>query len=187
MTSLSEGPLWYAVAVRSQHELGVANILEHKGFDLFVPTYRCRRGMSQRVREKICPLFPGYIFCRFDARYRMPILLTDRVLYIVSLCGQPQPVDTAEVEAIQLACRSALKREPWEDLTIGRKAMIVGGPLRGLMGTVVGDKGEHRLILSVTLLQRSVAVEVCDEWVEPVPDSHSGLTAATMRATPHGR
>jgi hypothetical protein len=79
------------------------------------------------------------------------------------------PIADAEVVALQTAVQSGLPREPWPFLQIGQKVRIECGPLYGLEGILTGLKGHHRLVLSVTLLQRSVAVQVEESWLRPIP------------------
>lgn len=158
---------WFALQVRSQHEFNVASCLEGKGYEQFVPSYTARSKNARRVREQQRALFSGYIFCRFDPNRRLPVLVTPGVLSIVSLAGYPQPIDDAEVEALRLVQRSELQREPWKALTVGSLAEITDGPLAGLCGRVSVEKGQHRLILQVSLLQRAVAVEIQRDWLRP--------------------
>lgn len=166
--STVSGPLcWFALHVRSQHEFNVATCLEGKGYEQFVPSYTTRPQRNRRMREQQRALFSGYIFCRFDANRRLPILVTPGVLSIVSLAGYPQPIEDAEVEALRLVQSSDLQREPWKALTVGSLAEIVEGPLAGLTGRVTVERGQHRLILQVSLLQRAVAVEIQRDWLRP--------------------
>ena len=140
---------WFALQVKSRHENTVATILGSKGYEWFVPLYKSRRAWSDRIKEIQLSLFPGYVFCRFDLQHRLPILTT--------------------IAAIQAAVRSGLPSRPWPFLQIGQRVRVGYGPLCGLEGILLYVKGQHRLVLSVTLLQRSVAVEVDDAWVIATP------------------
>ena len=151
---------WYALQVRTGHERKVATRLDGKCFERFLPLCSSKRRWSDRVKEIETPLFPGYMFCRLDILRRLPILTTPGVVRIVSLGGVPQPVDEAEVMAIQVLVGSSLPTHPWPFLEIGTRARIHSGPLAGVEGILLEIKGRRRLVLSVTLLQRSVAVEV---------------------------
>jgi transcription antitermination factor NusG len=106
------------------------------------------------------PLFPGYLFCRFDPQNRLPILKTPGVIQVVGCSRQPIPVDEDEIKSIQALVTSGIPNQPWPFLKVGEKVRIESGPLRGLEGVVVEFRGNRRLILSVSLLQRSVAVEI---------------------------
>jgi transcription antitermination factor NusG len=110
------------------------------------------------------PLFPGYVFCEFDPAKRLQIEYIPGVSGIVSFGNKLAEVDRAEISAIQSVLAAGLNVAPWPRLEPGRKVEIHRGPLRGLTGVIVGDRNNHRLILSVTLLSRSVSVEMDRHW-----------------------
>lgn len=159
---------WFALQVRTRHEQGVASHLGSIGFEWFLPLYKCRKRWSDRIKESEVPLFPGYLFCRLNPQDRLPILKTPGVLQIVGYNRHPVPVDEMEISALQRLVSSGVPNHPWPYLEIGEQVRIESGPLRGLEGRVVEFKGNHRLVLSVKLLQRSVAVEMDSAFVESV-------------------
>ena len=163
---------WYAVRVRSRHEGSVARHLSARGLEAFLPLYRRRSRWSDRVKEIEFPLFPGYVFCHFNVEDRLPILTVPGVVHVVGLGKTPTPIDEREIAAIRTAVNAGLYREPWPFLQIGNKVRIARGPLSGVEGVLVAAKGRERLVLSITLLQRSVAVQIDEEWVQPIsPES----------------
>ena len=157
---------WFALQVRTRHELSVANFLRHRGYDPLVPFYQCRKAWSDRIKVFDAPLFPGYLFCRLSIHHRLPVLMAPGVIQIVGTRGRPQPVDEAEISALQAMVASGLPNRPWPYLKTGDRVQIERGPLRGLEGILVEIRGGHRLILSVTLLERSVAVEIDSAFVK---------------------
>jgi len=160
---------WFALHVRSRHENSVAAILGGKGYECFLPLYRSRRLWSDRIKEIELPLFAGYVFCRFDMQRRLPILTTPGVVEVVGIAKRPIPIDDSEIAALQATLRSGLQSRPWPFLQVGQKVRVEAGPLCGVEGILLGFKGRQRLVLSVTLLQRSVAVEVDGAWIAPIP------------------
>lgn len=158
---------WFALQVRTQHERGVAEFLRGKGYEWFLPMYKCRKRWSDRVKEVDTPLFPGYLFCRFNVHERLPILKTPGVIQIVGYNRQPVAIDESEICAIQTLVGSGFPTQPWPHLQAGDKVQIESGPLRGLVGILTAFKGQHRLIVSITLLQRAVAVEIDSALVTP--------------------
>jgi transcription antitermination factor NusG len=143
--------------------------LRGKGYEEFLPLYRSRRRWSDRIKELDLPLFPGYLFCRFDVSDRlMPILTTPGVIGIVGAGKTPVPVDDEEIEAIRALLRSGLVVQPWPFLRVGSKVYIEGGPLAGVEGIISNTDKVYRLVVSVSLLQRSVAVEIDREWARPI-------------------
>jgi transcription antitermination factor NusG len=156
---------WYALQVWSRKETTICSQLEGQGFECFLPKYKSVRQWSDRKKEIQQPLFPGYVFCRFQFTERRPIVMTPGVLQVVG-CGQvPVSVDYKEIEAIRAAVASGLRSLPWEYLKVGEFVRVNHGTLQGLEGILVNFKGNHRVVLSVSLLQRSVALEVDLAWV----------------------
>lgn len=159
---------WFALQVRSRFEKNVASFLGGQGYEWFLPTYRSRRRWSDRVKEVELPLFPGYLFCRFNPQERLPILKTPGMISIVGTAKVPRAVDETEIVALRTLVASGLPRQPWPFLQIGQRVRIEHGALAGLEGILLQQKGCDRLVLSVTLLQRSVAAEIDSSWVVPV-------------------
>lgn len=159
---------WYALYVRSRHERAIEQSLLGKGYVAFSPFCRIRRKRSDRTKDVDLPLFPGYVFCRFNATDRLPILTTCGVVTIVGARKLPEAVDEAEILSIHAMVKSGRPIQPWPFLRAGQKVRIQAGPLCGVEGTLLQLKNEYRLVASVGLLQRSVAVEVDRDSVLPL-------------------
>lgn len=156
---------WYALQCWLRKETMIAAQLEGQGFECFLPKYKSLREWSDRKKEVEQPLFPGYLFCRFDYTQRRPVVVTPGVLQVVGCGRTPTPIEDREILAIQTAVASGVPGQPWPYLEVGEKVRIHTGKLSGLEGILVNFKGNHRVVLSVTLLQRSVALEVDLAWV----------------------
>jgi len=163
---------WYALLVKSRYENTVASHLQARGYESFLPLYKCQRRWSDRFKEIELPLFPGYVFCQFNALNRLPILSIPGVVHVVGVGRTPIPIDESEIAVIQAAVKSGLPSQPWPFLQIGHKVRIEYGPLCGLEGILLDFRGRQRLVISVTLLQRSVAVQVDGAWVRPMSQQH---------------
>lgn len=174
----SDDVLWFALQVKALHERRVAAVLRFKGYEEFVPVYRCRRRWSDRIKDMERPLFPGYVFCRFEPRFRMPILTTPGVSSIVGVGKEPVAISDGEIDALKRVVRSGLGIEPWPFLGVGCRVLIEEGPLRGVEGILLKIKQFRRLVISVPLLCRAVAVEVEDCCVMPAP-ANSGRPQPT--------
>jgi transcription antitermination factor NusG len=159
---------WYALRVRPNYEKPVAAALRGKGFREFLPLVQHRRQWSDRVKVMDLPLFPGYLFCRLNLEERMPLLTTPGFLYLVGVGKNPEPVDESEIAAIQCVLRSGLVVTPWPSLVVGQRVQLRYGPLRGLEGVLTKIANQHRMYVSVTLLKRSISVEVAPEWIHPM-------------------
>ena len=174
----SEGLNWYALHVHARKEQLVASQLENRSLECFLPTYKSLRKWSDRTKEIQQALFPGYVFCRFDYESRQPVVMTAGVTQVVGNGKVAIPIADAEIEALQVAVSSGIPTQPWPYLRTGEYVQINYGHLAGLQGILINVKGNHRVVLSVTLLQRSLALEVELEWLSPVAEPRSERTAA---------
>ena len=172
---------WFALRVKSQREKSIAESIGSKGFEEFLPLYQCRRRWSDRMKSMELPLFPGYVFCRIDPLIRLPILTVPGVLHFVGIGRVPAPIDDGEMAAIQRAVRSGLRVEPSAYLDIGQQVRLEEGPLAGLEGILIEIRKHYRVVVSLSLLKRSVAVEIERHWVTPLGVSpvHPYLRAMT--------
>src|SRR6516225_4652564 len=159
---------WYAVQVRTRWEHSTSMLLRGKGYQTLLPTYKTKKDWGGKPREVNAPLFPGYVFCQFDAQNRLPVLVTPGVVSVVGRGKIPVPVDDAEIAAVQTVVSSGFHAQPWPFLELGQRVRIETEPLQGLEGILVHFKGNHRIVLSVSLLLRSVALEIDRSSVRPL-------------------
>jgi transcription antitermination factor NusG len=156
---------WYAIRTKSRLETVTLSALTGKGYESYLPAYKVRRQWSDRVVELDAPLFPGYLFSRFDAKRRLPVLTTPGVMSIVSFGKEPEPIDESEIDAVRKVLRSGIFAEPCPFLREGQRVRVIRGALAGLEGILVKKKTDFRMVISVTMLQRSVSVEIDSDWI----------------------
>jgi transcription antitermination factor NusG len=151
---------WFVLTSKTRHEKAVAETLRGKGLESFVPLYRLRRQWTDRVQPVDLPLFPGYVFCRFAYAGRLGVLSTPGVTSLVSFSDTPTPVTDDEISRIRTIEASGLPSQPWPYVRVGQRARIEGGALAGLEGVLIREKDVLRVVVSVELLHRGVAVEI---------------------------
>jgi transcription antitermination factor NusG len=156
---------WFAIQVRTNREKIARLFLETAGFECFLPLAKSIHRWSDRFKELEIPLFSGYLFCRMNPNDRLPVLKAPGVIQIVGTGKTPLAVEEKEIEAVQQVVKSGLPTMPWPYVQAGSVARIEGGPLQGMTGIVVRIKSGMKLVLSVNLLQRSVAVEIDRAWI----------------------
>lgn len=177
---------WYALQIQSRLGRIASTTLRTKGYDEFLPVYRTHRKWSHHAKEIEVPLFPGYLFCRLDPAERLlPVLTTPGVIRIVSFGKMPVPMGDDEIDAIRKIVLSGLMAEPWAFAETGSRVMMDRGPLAGMEGIVISVAGSDRLVVSVTLLHRSIAVEIERSWVRCVLPAVAQLPAG-MASLQHG-
>lgn len=158
---------WFAFRVRPRHEKAVALALRERGCNEFLPLIRERRRWANRMRHVDLPLFPGYVFCYAQRFGLLPILTTPGVIDVVRAGATPIAAEKAEIESLRSAVTNDIPMERCSYLEMGRTVEIVEGPLTGMKGILVNVRKSHRLVLSVSLLCRSVLIEIDPKWVRP--------------------
>jgi transcription antitermination factor NusG len=176
-TKSNNGCSWFALQIRSRWEGTTAGLLRGKGLETLLPTYSTKRKWSDRFKVVESPLFPGYVFCRFDVHNRLPVLITPGVISVVGRGKTPVAVDEAEILSIQAAIESGIHMEPWPYVEIGERVRIKNDVLEGMEGTLTSFKGSHRVVISVTLLRRSVALEIDRSRIAPLASFHTSPSA----------
>jgi transcription antitermination factor NusG len=151
---------WFALSVNVRHEKVVSQLLVNKGFETFLPLHTRRHQYDRRVRKFELPLFPGYLFCRVNPTTRLPVLTTPGVLRMIGAGRVPIPLEDNEIISLQRVANAGIPMSPHPFWQCGQRGRVTIGPLTGIEGTVVGTKQSLRLVLSVTLLQRSVLLEI---------------------------
>jgi transcriptional antiterminator NusG len=162
---------WFAVRTRSNREWTTAGALTGQGYETFLPLYEPDNSREGSVAQK--PLFPGYVFCRFDVTNRLPILQNSGVVHIVSIGRTPAPLEDQEVESLKIVVQSPSKVDHYPEFVPGKPVMVTEGPLRGATGTIVRD-GADLLVVSISLLQRSVCITIPKLWADSaVPSTYT--------------
>jgi len=157
---------WYALTVQPKHEKSVDEYLGQRGLEALCPRYRARRSWSDRVKVVDVPLFSGYVFCRFSFEQRIVALSTPGVRSVVSFGSAPMPIPGEEITALQSIGTSGLPARPWPYLRLGQRVRVIRGCLNGIEGIMVREKDLFRIVVSVDMLMRSVAVEVDRDDIE---------------------
>lgn len=161
---------------RHQHEKVVAQALSGKGFEVFLPLYASVRRWKDRQKELSLPLFPSYVFIRGGLDRMLNIVTTPGVHAVVGWGGRPAVIPQEEIEAVRRMLESALPVEPHPYLKSGDWVRIKSGPLEGIRGILLRKKSTYRLVLSVEMLEKSVAVEVDVSAVERIDRGDKSLT-----------
>lgn len=161
-------PRWFAVYTRARHEKRIAEQLDKKQIEHFLPVYESVHRWRDRNATVRLPLFPGYVFVRLCLTDRLHVLQLPGVVRFVSFSGQPQPLPENQLESLRNGLASQLRIEPHPFLRIGRKVRIRRGPLAGAEGILLRRKERMRFVLSLEILMRSVAVEVDAADIEPI-------------------
>lgn len=159
---------WWALYTRHQHEKTVATMLSAKGFEVFLPLYESTRRWKDRSKRITLPLFPCYVFIRGGLNRRLQVVTTPGV-HMILLCGESIAViPEVEMQAIRRAVEGPFRVEPHPFLKCGERVRVTRGSLEGIEGILIRKKNLYRLVLSVDMMAKSVAMEIDATDVEPV-------------------
>jgi transcription antitermination factor NusG len=151
---------WYAAYSCPNHEKSIARQFELRSIESFLPLYEKPSRWKDRTVKLQLPLFPGYVFVRLDAEEKLRVLQVPGVVRLVGFNGHPAPLLEEEMQALREGLSGSLHAEPCSYLQVGRRVRIKSGSLRGLEGILLKKKSGYRFVLSLGLIQRSMAVEV---------------------------
>jgi transcription antitermination factor NusG len=174
-------PEWFALAVKPRFEKAVAKTLETRTYESFLPLYRKQHPYGTRSQDSELPLFPGYVFCRFDIRNRSPILTTPGVIQVLGTANIPAALPDREIVSLQTAVRANISVQPFPYMQAGNRVRIERGVLAGMEGIVLSFKQTLRLVLSITLLQKSVLLEIERDQI-----AESELSCVASSSSPLG-
>lgn len=160
-------PFWYAAYTSANHEKRVAEQLAGRSVEHFLPIYQVvRRWKDRRVKLQL-PLFPGYIFVRLALHDRLRVLQTPGVVRLVGFGETPSALPQDEIDALRTSLAAGIRAEPHPYLRVGRRVRVKSGPLTGMEGVLKRIKNQDRLVISLDMILRSVAVEVSALEMEP--------------------
>lgn len=181
-------PPWFALRVRSRFERVASIHLRDRGFEEFTPSYTTQSRWSDRNKQVVRFLFPGYVFCRMNLGDRRLALTAPGVVDILGFgAGGPEPIPEEEILRVRKMVDSGLPVMPWPFLKAGQMVLVEQGPLSGVEGILERFKGKDRLVISVTLLQRSVSAEIERQWVRPIGSPTSGRLSGERPLSTTGR
>jgi transcription antitermination factor NusG len=169
-------PHWYAIYTSANHEKRIAEQLALRSLECFLPLYESVRRWKDRRVVLNLPLFAGYVFVRMPLRDKLKVVQIPGVAHLVGFAGTPVALPDAEIETLLASLKGGVAPQPHPFLTVGRRVRVKAGPLAGLIGTLIEKKNRFRLVISIELIQRSLAVQIDAQDVEPLKGS---LTEAT--------
>ncbi len=161
-------PQWYAAYTCANHEKRVSEQLDVRELEHFLPLYASVRRWKDRRVTLDLPLFPGYVFVRMALRDRLRVQQVPGVAHLVGFDGTPAMLPEQEIDALRASLSSGVRAEPHPFLSVGQRVRVKNGVLAGMEGVLLRRKGGFRLVISIELIQRSVAVDADEADVEAV-------------------
>jgi transcription termination/antitermination protein NusG len=169
---------WFALQTRSRHEKVVQCQLERRNVEHFLPMMKRVSQWTDRKKEIKVPLFAGYCFARFALAERLPVLQSEGVVRVVGSADRPEPIPDEEIDALRRLIINSSNYVCHPYLKEGMLAEVINGPMQGLKGRLIRGVKNARLVLSITLIQRSVSIEINADDVAPVRDNLTNVSTA---------
>lgn len=171
---------WHALYTRHQHERMVAELLSKKDFNVFLPLYAATHRWKDRLKKLSLPLFPSYVFVKGGLDRQLQMMMTPGVYSIVASSGRAAVIPEEQIDAVKRMVDGPLRVEPHPFLKCGDSVRVTAGPLQGIEGILIRKKNLTRLVLSIEMLMKSVAVEI-DAWmVERINSARPPLNVNSM-------
>jgi transcription antitermination factor NusG len=159
-------PRWYAAYTSANHEKRIAEQLRLRSVEHFLPLYESLRRWKDRKVNLYLPLFPGYVFVRIALRDRFVVQQIPGVARLVGFGGMPAALPEDEMQTLRASLERGVRAEPHPFLTVGRPVRVKNGPMAGLQGILKRRKSQARLVVSLELIQRAMAVEIDEADLE---------------------
>jgi transcription antitermination factor NusG len=174
--------LWYALRVRTKCEKVVVGALRQRDIVNFLPLYKTKTQWSDRVKTSFVPLFPGYVFAKLNGLELHSVGRVIDCMYVVGRGNVPEALEESEVDAVKRLVAEGAGVGPWPFCTAGQTVEVTRGPLAGLRGVLLRSAGKDRLIISLPILQRSVATEIESYFVRPIAEAYPRTGAESPSA-----
>jgi transcription antitermination factor NusG len=161
-------PAWYALYTKHQHEKSAADLLVRKQFEVLSPLYSSTRRWKDRTKQGVLlPVFPCYLFVHTTLDRKLEVVRTPGIFSMVSSGGLACEVPEQDIQMVRKICSEPSRIEPHPYLCTGETVRVRTGPFAGLSGVITRLKNGFRVVLSIALLQKSVAVELDALSLEP--------------------
>jgi len=164
-TDAQQNP-WYVLMVRSNHEKRIAQGLNDRGIDHFLPCYHSVRQWKDRRVTLEFPLFPSYVFVRIPHQERLRALAIPHVFSFLGTATSLSSVPEEEVDSMRRGVQCG-KAEPHPYLTVGEQVVVTEGPMCGITGILLRQQNNTRVVVSVQSIARSFVLDVDAASVQP--------------------
>jgi transcription antitermination factor NusG len=161
---------WFAIQTWPQYEKKVAAEFQRKDIEAFLPLLSSMRKWSDRSKVLELPLFPSYVFVRIDesSNARIGVLRTNGVTGFVGMRGRGVSIPQSQIESVRLLLASGVTFQHHLHLSVGKRVRIRGGSLDGVEGTLLAKNDDLSLLVSIQIIQRSLAIRVAGYRLEQI-------------------
>lgn len=157
---------WYVISTKPHQEASAEANIRRLGVETFCPRLMQRRVIRHGIQACVNPLFPGYMFARFEMEHHYRFILYTRgIKKIVSFGEEPAIVEDRLIEEIRRRLQDGCGLDPGAEFRHGQVVRIKHGPLHGLEAIFENEMtGAQRamLLLKTLSYQARVVVDLKD-------------------------
>lgn len=165
---------WYALLTKSNFEKTVYTSILKKKIPAFLPLIRRKSIRKDRQLMVESPLFPGYLFVRstYQAADQLTILKTTGAVRLLGNQTGPVSIPDIQVESLKILTSSHMDLITGANISLkkGDPVMIIAGPLAGIRGEFIRQKGKGRVVIKIDLLSQYAGTEIEEDKIEKLPE-----------------
>ena len=160
------GTVWWVAHTKSRREKALADFLGDRRVGYYLPLVKTRQPASRRERYSLMPLFSGYLFFKGSAEDRYAAYTSNHIARVLEVSDQETLRD--ELKLIYQVLDANELLSPCDFFSEGQRVRVKYGPMKGVEGIIDRKNSSCRLVLSVTSIAQSYAVNIEAEMVEAV-------------------
>ena len=139
---------WYAISTKPHQEKQAELHIKQCGIECFLPLLKESKIIRRTRKTVIEPLFPGYLFARFDLdKHYRAVSYATGVRKIVGFGSGPIELDATMIDAIKQRLNNGYVTLPLERFKMGQIVHIKGGPLAGLEAVFMREMTDRNRVL----------------------------------------
>lgn len=159
---------WYAVYTKSRFEKKVAEELERKKVEYYLPLQKSLRQWSDRKKFIEEPLFKSYIFVRVSNQDYVEVLTTNGVVCYVTIGNEKIAIPDCQIEAVRTYLGELEIDKALNYFEEGNEVEIAYGSLKGLRGKLIDAKDSRKLIVQIDAIKQNITITLAAHLLQKV-------------------
>ena len=161
---------WYAIYTRPRWEKKLADRLEEKHIEYYLPMVKTLKQWSDRKKWVQEPLFKSYLFVHINKEEYLRAIQSPGAVRYVAFERKAVAIPPVQIEAIKIFIESGEEHvSDTPDMKIGDRVRITRGSLNGLEGTLVEFQHKHRVRILIEGIRQSLHLKVPLSFLSPLP------------------
>jgi len=160
---------WYAVYTKPRSEKKLAQRLNEKRIEAYVPLRKTLKQWSDRKKLVEEPMISSYVFVNVDQENYFEVLNTPGAVRFIWFSGKPAIIPDKQIQNLKLVTGANIDVEcARNDFPKGTHVRVVTGPLNGLTGELISTAGKHKVLIRIDHLDKVLLITVSPNNLEPI-------------------